>query len=306
MLIEQQRQQDSQVTNSGTQSPSDSVNASSISDPPKDQGADMAAPYGTRSRNRGGRVNYAEDKDIDTDVYDYYDKKDQEGSKKPARKSDAGTNGETTLRPVGSRRAAAEEAKAANASSQNCSRDTTLGVVAGASQSTLAPGATQGTRKRKAAVAAAAATAQAAAAAAAGTAATASATAVSTATGALTKRNGQVVHAAATSWPDTNMLTFENCGQRMNGDKRMVADDGTVLEANGECAHTSGNASMTWTGVWRLASGDARLPGLLHHAAPPGSTLSTLTLAFWEDRAKAILAACLANPESRRSCVPRV
>lgn len=171
----------------------------------------MAAPYGTRSRNRGGRINYAEDKDIETDVYEYYDKKGQDNPKKPSRKSDAGTNGDNTPRSVTSRRTAAEETKA-SAASQNGSKDTTPGITTSASQVAAPPsGTTQGTRKRKAAT--------------------------TTTTSVPNKKAGQVVHGSGTAaWPDSNMLTFENCNHRVDASGRMVADDGTVLEPNGKCA----------------------------------------------------------------------
>ncbi|KID91186.1 Bromo adjacent protein [Metarhizium guizhouense ARSEF 977] len=203
------QQNDSKVTNADAQSASDPVNASSNPDPSsKDSGADMAAGYGTRSRNRGGnaRINYAEDKDIDMDVYDYYDKKDQDVPKKSSRKSDVAANGDGAARAVGSRRAAAEEARAVGASNQNGSKSSTpsgvgVGVGGGASQGAPTSGAAQGSRKRKA-------------------------TAVST------RKAGQMGQLEGTPMPETNMLTFENCNHRPDANGCMVADDGTVLEPN--------------------------------------------------------------------------
>lgn len=191
-------------------------------------GGDMGAGYGTRSRNRGGRINYAEDKDIDMDVYDYYDKKDQDVPKKSSRKSDVAANGgDGAPRAVGSRRAAAEEAKAVVTSNQNGFKQTTTsgvvggaiagagagaggagaGAVGSASQGAPTSGAVQATRKRKAAAT----------------------TTVST------KKAGQTSQIDGAAWPETNMLTFDNCNHRPDANGRMVADDGTVLEPNGEC-----------------------------------------------------------------------
>ncbi|KAG8419825.1 putative PHD type zinc finger protein with BAH domain-containing protein [Metarhizium acridum] len=171
----------------------------------------MAAGYGTRSRNRGGnaRINYAEDKDIDMDVYDYYDKKDQDVPKKSSRKSDVAANGDGAARAVVSRRAAAEEARAVGASNQNGSKSSTpsgvgVGVGGGASQGAPTSGAAQGSRKRKAAAA----------------------NAVST------RKAGQMGQLEGTPMPETNMLTFENCNHRPDANGCMVADDGTVLEPN--------------------------------------------------------------------------
>ncbi|KAG6000238.1 hypothetical protein E4U21_005683 [Claviceps maximensis] len=208
------QQSDSQVTNGDSQSSSTNVRVSSNTDSLKDMGADMAAPYGTRSRNRGGRINYAEDKDIDMDVYDFYDKKDQDSSKKPSRKSDVGTNGDNTPRSVASRRAAADDIKAAVAS-QNGSKDTTPGLSTSASHSTApTPGASSGTRKRKA------------------TTATTCAVPIKKAAHAVQAAQAAVQVSGTVAWPDSNMLTFENCDHRADANGRMVADDGTVLETD--------------------------------------------------------------------------
>ena len=63
--------QDARAADADAQSASEPAKASSdFRDPAvRDGGAEMAAPYGTRSRNRTGnaRINYAEDKDIDID-----------------------------------------------------------------------------------------------------------------------------------------------------------------------------------------------------------------------------------------------
>ena len=53
----------------------------------KDAGGGTASPYGTRSRNRTGasRPNYAEDKDLDMDLYDYGDRRDGDPKKAPGK-----------------------------------------------------------------------------------------------------------------------------------------------------------------------------------------------------------------------------
>jgi hypothetical protein len=43
-----------------------------------------------------------------------------------------------------------------------------------------------------------------------------------------------VVSHNGSGYSETNMLTFENCKGRPK-DGKMIADDGTVLEVNGEC-----------------------------------------------------------------------
>ncbi|KAK6227096.1 SANT domain-containing protein [Colletotrichum tabaci] len=85
----------------------------------KDAGIEAANPYGTRSRNRNGssRPNYAEDKDLDVDMYDYApEKKDQE-SKKSARHSNVSAT-------------SAQEGARANGSTPNHSSERSKGRAA--------------------------------------------------------------------------------------------------------------------------------------------------------------------------------
>ncbi len=183
-------------------------------DAEKDSAADLAAAgYGTRSRNRSGtsRPNYAEDKDIEMDVYDYYDKKDADGAKKSSRFNAASSDSAPRGSAAAARKAAAaDDSKAAP--SQNGARDHNSNGTTNAQPSQTS--AVQPSRKRKAAVAAAQLAPSAAS----------------------NKRAGtSTPQSSVTTWPETNMLTFENCKARpQNG--RMVADDGTVLEANGNDA----------------------------------------------------------------------
>ncbi|KAF4467451.1 Lid2 complex component snt2 [Fusarium albosuccineum] len=180
----------------------------------KDAGTDTASPYGTRSRNRTGtsRPNYAEDKDIDTDVYDYYhDKKDHE-SKKSSRQASAAANGDAPRGGANSRKVVTDEAK--TGPSVNSSKEQQSGGSSNASTTTQSAGASQPSRKRKAAAqSAAGSTSQA-----------------GSANGS-SKKSTTSGPPAGISWPETNMLTFDDCKARPV-DGRMVADDGTVLEPN--------------------------------------------------------------------------
>ncbi|KLU82064.1 hypothetical protein MAPG_01143 [Magnaporthiopsis poae ATCC 64411] len=62
---------------------------SSGSNPPstKDAAGSTASPYGTRSRNRNGssRPNYAEDKDIDMEIFELYPGRADDDAKKASR-----------------------------------------------------------------------------------------------------------------------------------------------------------------------------------------------------------------------------
>lgn len=192
-----------------------------------------AMPYGTRSRNRtaSSRPNYAEDKDIEMDMYDYYpDKKDSDAGKKPSRQTNGVSNGETSRGSGSSRKnaaVAADDSKAAP--SQNGSQDTKSGGTIHASQATSGTGTSQPSRKRKAA-----ANQNGGGAAAAASTATSAAATPPASTTTASKKNALAAQAQlqGMTWPESNMLTFETCkGLPDNG--RMVADDGTVLEANG-------------------------------------------------------------------------
>lgn len=191
--------------------------------------ADAAAGYGTRSRNRTSqhRPNYAEDKDIENDLYDFY----HDGKDGDAKKSARG-NGELTRSAASTRKSAAFAAATTTTTTVAAASDEvkTATQANGAKETansvtnTAQPaGPSQPTRKRKAA-AAAANTQQS-----------------NGSTHVATRRAGNASQTAtaanATSWADTNLLTFETCkGRPDNG--RMVADDGTVLAANGKQSPT--------------------------------------------------------------------
>jgi hypothetical protein len=205
--------QDLRSSETDSKSTAEAMANSAGLDAEKDSAADLAAAgYGTRSRHRSGtsRPNYAEDKDIEMDVYDYYDKKDADGAKKSSR-FNATSNDSAPRGSAATRKAAtADDSKAAP--SQNGARDHISNGTTNAQASQIS--AAQPSRKRKAAVAAA----------------------QMTSVAASNKRAGtSTPQSSVTTWPETNMLSFENCKARpQNG--RMVADDGTVLEANGNDA----------------------------------------------------------------------
>jgi hypothetical protein len=194
------------------------LDAQADSGAPKDAldgNGDLGAGYGTRSRNRSGqsRPNYAEDKDIENDVYDFYNESKDGDVKRASRHAAAAANGEVTAaNTTSSRKAttiATDDSKATAAS--NGVKETNATTTSTNSTSTT----TQPSRKRKA------------------TAATGASQANGGSTTVATRRGAQATQSTGTAWPETNLLTFENCKARpQNG--RMVADDGTVLEANGE------------------------------------------------------------------------
>ena len=192
----------------------------------KDAGADGTAPYGTRSRNRGGnaRPNYAEDKDIEMDNYDYYDKNQGDAPKKSSRLATTTTTltngGETSGRaaagarkPLTGSAPGSDDSKTA-ASQAHAGASSNGHVPAGAPPSSSAAAS----RKRKAVN---------------GPAQVAAATTTSGQSARRAAASNTAQSSTSAIWPETNMLSFENCkGRPQNG--RLVADDGTVLEANGK------------------------------------------------------------------------
>lgn len=180
----------------------------------KELSAELAAGYGTRSRNRTGnaRPNYAEDRDYDVEMFDHDHDKAQQTSKKGSRLSNAANQGDGAPANASARKSSGDEPR--GAMSQNGSKEHTPGGTTGSSSAAQASnGTSQPSRKRKAAGAAQQANSSAAA--------TSSRRAVTS-----------TENSTASQWTGTNLLTFTNSRARLQ-EGRLVADDGTVLEANG-------------------------------------------------------------------------
>lgn len=159
------------------------------------------------------------------DNYDYYDKNQGDAPKKSSRLATTTTTiltngGETSGRAA----AGARKPLTGSAPGSDDSKIAALQVHAGASSNGHVPAAAPpsssaaASRKRKAVNAPAQ-------------------VAVATTTSGQSARRAAASNTAQSStsaiWRETNMLSFENCeGRPQNG--RLVADDGTVLEANGK------------------------------------------------------------------------
>ncbi|KAK7421968.1 putative PHD type zinc finger protein with BAH domain-containing protein [Neonectria punicea] len=225
------QQNDSKATDSDAQSASEPMTTQSGSDAlAKDAGGDTASPYGTRSRNRNGssRPNYAEDRDIEADVYDYYQDKKDGDSKKPSRQASAAANanGEVPRPGANSRKTGTDDTR--GAPPQTNSKDQNSAASNTASPTAQPPSVSQPSRKRKAAAQSAGPNSQVAS-----TSSSSRRTGTSTGAAAATSTSTTVAATPPTgiSWPETNMLTFED-SEAHPVDGRMVADDGTVLEPN--------------------------------------------------------------------------
>jgi hypothetical protein len=203
------------------------------------------SPYGTRSRNRTGaaRPNYAEDKDLDLDIFDVYpQQRKDDDSKKSSSKQQAASS--STASAANSSQPAPRSGNGSSrkplpddSRQQNGIKDqhTNKSSAAAASSTTSAANgtsATNGTSKgKKRKVADTASTASGSQ--------TPSAPNGALSSSALQKRLAATGQASGNATPsgigygETNLLTFENCKSRPK-DGKMVADDGTVLGVNGE------------------------------------------------------------------------
>jgi hypothetical protein len=181
----------------------------------------LAAPYGTRSRNRTGisRPNYAEDKELDAEF-------EVAASSKDGRKATRGIDpASATATDAGRSAINARKTQASEydqiSSVQNSLKEAIPGTSNFSASPTTNALAGQSSKKRKAN----------------GTSTTnnvqqqsqlssqVSAPAVS--------RRASLALPGLIGSRETNMLSFETCGNRLK-DNKLIADDGTVLEVNGE------------------------------------------------------------------------
>lgn len=178
-------------------------------------GEGSAAPYGTRSRNRTGaaRPNYAEDKEIDTEFEMAVSSTE---SRKSNRGGDAGT-------PTGSGKSANNARKNQMVdedqmmAAQGLYREPIPGTSAFSSTPPSNAPAGQPSRKRKANGSSAANNSQ----------------SQHLGNGAAMNHRASMAAQGYMGTRETNMLSFEKCGSRLKN-KKLVADDGTVLEVNGQ------------------------------------------------------------------------
>jgi hypothetical protein len=180
-------------------------------------GTGAAVPYGTRSRNRTGtsRPNYAEDKEIDTE-FEVPSSKDAT-VRKAARVGDHG-NAVDTARPTNLARKIPALETEHTLTIQSHYKE----PIPGTSTFSANPAATGSNHSKKRKATSQVSTFQ----------AQLQTPAQNLPTlQAVTRRTSMAAQVVAGS-RDSNMLSFESCAGRLSG-KRLVADDGTVLEVNG-------------------------------------------------------------------------
>lgn len=208
-----------------------------------------ASPYGTRSRNRGGnsRPNYAEDKDMDMEIFDQlHPQKRDDDSKKTSRQVVSSsvvntddqqntppppppalptrtTNGLSSSSSTSSRKPLPADNKQSQAAATAKDSASNANPPTGAGSS----GSTQTTSSKKRKAATQSSNNQPSA-------------AESTHVPANAKKpsnnnhngnNAAVSNGVDKGYAATNLLTFENCGARLK-DGKLIADDGTILDVN--------------------------------------------------------------------------
>ncbi|KAK4239812.1 hypothetical protein C8A03DRAFT_32088 [Achaetomium macrosporum] len=199
------------------------------------------SPYGTRSRNRTGaaRPNYAEDKDIDLDIFDVYPtQRKDEDSKKPSTKqqgppsTSAAANATQAAARSGngsSRKPLPDDSRQHNGSKdQQHAASQPPAATSSSANGTTPTNGTSKSKKRKATDTASTASGSQTPSASNGT---SSSSAVQKRLGVSGQGTGNVTPGSV-GYAETNMLTFEKCKSRPTKDGKMVADDGTVLEVN--------------------------------------------------------------------------
>jgi len=221
---------EAQAMREATSQPMTASNSMSSNPSSKDVGTG-AAPYGTRSRNRTGnsRPNYAEDKEMDADFE--IAPSGKETGRKAIKAADAAAAAAAAQSNALEPGKSVPSTKKSNTidneqvTMQNHHKDPIPGTSTFSANPTTPSATAQPSKKRKAngqpTTTASQPQAQPAA-------------TSNPSIQAVTRRASMAAQVAA-GFRESNMLTFDNCGARLK-DKKLVADDGTILQVNGESA----------------------------------------------------------------------
>lgn len=170
-----------------------------------------ATPYGTRSRNRAGgpRPNYADDKELDLEI-------EAAGriQRPSGRKTGTPTNGTRDNDAAASQSRPSCATMNASAFSSTTANAATKDAIPGTSTFSANPTAPAPSKKRKHP----------------GSSSTSSTSRVNHVS---TGRARAHLAAQPRQQAETNMMSFDGCGARLNARGELVADDGTVLKPNG-------------------------------------------------------------------------
>lgn len=178
--------------------------------PTESHDANAAAPYGTRSRNRptGSRPNYADDKELDLEIeaagkISKSTKKTAAAAAMQQQQHSPSTEPDTHPRNSGATNAVNGGAPGVNG----------ITTVPGSGHYDVLPPVQPTSKKRKAPGS--------------------NTTVTSAPASSIRTKSATVSHAR--SFTETNMMSFDRCGYRLNAKQQLVADDGTALERNGKC-----------------------------------------------------------------------
>lgn len=190
-----------------------------------------AAPYGTRSRNRTGtsRPNYAEDKELDAEFEVATSSKEGRKANRgadlaPATPADAGRSANNARKIQGSE---ADQI----VSGQGHYKEPIPGTSTFSANLTTSAPTGQPSKKRKANGIPATNNLQ------------PQMLNANNGTIPAVTRRASIAALGLVGTRETNMLSFDDCGSRLN-DKKLVADDGTVLEVNGELIELHESVSL--------------------------------------------------------------
>lgn len=215
--------QDSRAADSNGQPTTEPIKVTSGAEFTEMDGAgEMMVPYGTRSRNKtaSSRPNYAEDKDIENDSYDFYADKKNGDAKRPHRQTSAQGNSDAPRAANNSRKSDGNIAKLPPTS--NGTHDQPTGSVLEASPAAQISNGGQTSRKRKV------------------TTQQPQPNSDSTTT---TRKSSDQLQDSQPLWKRSNLLTFDKCNARLNGGC-LIADDGTRLAADGENCRSPSTSNL--------------------------------------------------------------
>lgn len=219
------------------------------SDPSAKDAISGPSPYGTRSRNRGQpRPNYAEDKDVDTDMFDAYPDKKEAELKKTSRQAANGTTDAPRAASINVRKPA-DESK--TATPQTTTKDQTAGATT-ASSTVATPATSTSSKKRKATAQPATNGAQAQ------TTVAVAQSSTTTRRSTTTVTNTPTANSPGGGYKETNMLSFDRYGAKPK-DGKLTADDGSVIQKNGR---SHGNRTNVYFGELRVGFSVLQAPVL--------------------------------------------
>lgn len=173
------------------------ASSSSLQPPIENGDGSTSGPYGTRSRNRtgGSRPNYAEDRELDIELEALPSKVGRSSKRSTASEQQSASSGFMAV--------------------NNSLSDLPSDNGPPTNSSTPAPAAAPAPSKKRKHPGS-------------------NHTVASNSNVASSSRSRQTAAVPFKGYVETNMMSFQRCGRRLNAKKQLVADDGTTVQANGK------------------------------------------------------------------------